>query len=160
MNVYVHGLLVLNVRVIFPLAKWSFSTAGTDNPPLSPLPEPQCRPTWFLLPGCLPRTGLPSVLLSLPHPPPENAHQMLRRAPRFIIRDEFRFGSFRRFLTVGLFHFRRGVYVAATVVVAVKIACPCSFVVAVPLGVRTKFSGLAVSVLRYLSAGCYWHQSP
>ncbi len=40
-------------------------------------------PTWFLLPGCLPRTGLPSVLLSLPHPPPENAHQMLRRAPRF-----------------------------------------------------------------------------
>lgn len=34
---------------------------------------------------------------------------MLRRVPRFIIRDEFRSGSFRRFSTVGLFHFRREV---------------------------------------------------
>ncbi len=65
----------------------------------------------------------------------------------FIIRDEFRFSSFRRYLTVGLCStFAVSVYVAAIVVEPVKTACPCSLVFAVPLGSRTKFSELAVSV--------------
>lgn len=64
----------------------------------------------------------------------------------FIIRDEFRFGSFRRFLTVGLFHFRRECICRCDSGRGGENSLPLLIRCRRPIEVRTKFSGLAVSV--------------
>ncbi len=79
-----YGLLVLNVRVIFPLAKWSFSTAGTDNP-ASVTPSGASMSTHMVPPtGLTPDIRVTVSVAVVFRPPPENLHALeMQRAPRF-----------------------------------------------------------------------------
>ena len=79
----------------------------------------------------------------------------------FIIRDEFRFGSFRRFLTVGLFHFRRECICRCDSGRGGENSLPLLIRCRRPIGSpELNFPGWQSASLRYLSTGCYWHQSP
>lgn len=64
----------------------------------------------------------------------------------FIIRDEFRFSSFRRYLTVGLFHFRRECICRCDSGRAGENSLSLLISFRRPFRIRTKFSELAVSV--------------